>query len=123
MHVCVCVHVCVHAYMHACIHTNTHTCQMQNEPEMHPRTPLLPTRNLRPTLQGDALYAAEISLSLEKLNFQKLRDLHDVGGWRPAHAAARCCVCRALLAPARPLPACLPSPAFLPSFLPACLLG
>jgi hypothetical protein len=28
--------------------------------------------------QGDALYAAEIALSLEKLNFQKLRDLHDV---------------------------------------------
>ncbi len=31
-------------------------------------------------LQGDALYAAEVALSLEKLNFQKLRDLHTVSG-------------------------------------------
>jgi hypothetical protein len=29
-------------------------------------------------LQGDALYAMELALSLEKLNFQKLRELHDV---------------------------------------------
>lgn len=28
--------------------------------------------------QGDALYAMELALSLEKLNFQKLRELHDV---------------------------------------------
>lgn len=28
--------------------------------------------------KGDALYAMELVLSLEKLNFQKLRDLHDV---------------------------------------------
>ena len=27
---------------------------------------------------GDALYAMELSLSLEKLNFAKLRQLHDV---------------------------------------------
>jgi ferritin heavy chain len=29
-------------------------------------------------LQGDALYAMELALSLEKLNFQKLRELHDI---------------------------------------------
>lgn len=29
-------------------------------------------------LQGDALYAMELALSLEKLNFQKLRQLHSV---------------------------------------------
>jgi ferritin heavy chain len=28
--------------------------------------------------KGDALYASELALSLEKLNFQKLRELHDV---------------------------------------------
>mmetsp|Transcript_14750 Transcript_14750/g.37905 ORF Transcript_14750/g.37905 Transcript_14750/m.37905 type:complete len:113 (-) Transcript_14750:280-618(-) len=28
--------------------------------------------------KGDALYAMELALSLEKLNFQKLRALHDV---------------------------------------------
>ena len=28
--------------------------------------------------KGDALHAMEIGLSLEKLNFQKLRDLHEV---------------------------------------------
>eukprot|EP00882_Tetradesmus_deserticola_P006243 GHRQ01006569.1.p1 GENE.GHRQ01006569.1~~GHRQ01006569.1.p1 ORF type:complete len:212 (+),score=95.78 GHRQ01006569.1:278-913(+) len=28
--------------------------------------------------KGDALYAMELALSLEKLNFQKLRELHDV---------------------------------------------
>ncbi|KAF6251063.1 ferritin-like superfamily [Scenedesmus sp. NREL 46B-D3] len=28
--------------------------------------------------KGDALYAMELGLSLEKLNFQKLRELHDV---------------------------------------------
>ncbi len=28
--------------------------------------------------QGDALYAMELALSLEKLNFVKLRELHDV---------------------------------------------
>eukprot|EP00951_Prasinocladus_malaysianus_P024436 scaffold210993_cov48-Prasinocladus_malaysianus.AAC.2 len=28
--------------------------------------------------KGDALYAMELALSLEKLNFQKLRSLHDV---------------------------------------------
>lgn len=28
--------------------------------------------------QGDALYAMELALSLEKLNFQKLRELHDI---------------------------------------------
>lgn len=28
--------------------------------------------------KGDALYAMELALSLEKLNFQKLRDLHEV---------------------------------------------
>lgn len=28
--------------------------------------------------KGDALYAMELSLSLEKLNFQKLQALHDV---------------------------------------------
>ena len=35
---------------------------------------------LRTALQekGDALHAMEIGLSLEKLNFQKLRDLHEV---------------------------------------------
>ncbi|KAK9828562.1 hypothetical protein WJX72_000774 [[Myrmecia] bisecta] len=30
--------------------------------------------------KGDALYAMELALSLEKLNFQKLRHLHDVAG-------------------------------------------
>lgn len=30
------------------------------------------------SLAGDALYAFELALSLEKLNFQKLRQLHDV---------------------------------------------
>eukprot|EP00879_Flechtneria_rotunda_P027171 GHRR01029048.1.p1 GENE.GHRR01029048.1~~GHRR01029048.1.p1 ORF type:complete len:117 (+),score=46.97 GHRR01029048.1:549-899(+) len=28
--------------------------------------------------KGEALYAMELALSLEKLNFQKLRELHDV---------------------------------------------
>lgn len=28
--------------------------------------------------QGEALYAMELALSLEKLNFQKLRELHDI---------------------------------------------
>ena len=31
-----------------------------------------------PEDKGDALYAMELALSLEKLNFQKLRALHDV---------------------------------------------
>lgn len=31
-----------------------------------------------PTEKGDALHATELALSLEKLNFQKLRDLHTV---------------------------------------------
>ena len=35
-------------------------------------TPLVQTR------KGDALYAMELALSLEKLNFQKLRELHTV---------------------------------------------
>ena len=30
------------------------------------------------TDKGDALYAMELALALEKLNFQKLRALHDV---------------------------------------------
>lgn len=30
--------------------------------------------------KGDALYAFELALSLEKLNFQKLRHLHEGGG-------------------------------------------
>ncbi len=30
---------------------------------------------------GDALYAMELSLSLEKLNFDKLLHLWEVGGW------------------------------------------
>jgi ferritin heavy chain len=33
---------------------------------------------LLPLFQGDALYAMELALSLEKLNFQKLRELHDI---------------------------------------------
>ncbi len=31
------------------------------------------------TEKGDALHAAEIALSLEKLNFGKLRELHSLG--------------------------------------------
>ena len=31
-----------------------------------------------PPPQGEALYAMELALSLEKLNFQKLRELHAV---------------------------------------------
>lgn len=37
----------------------------------------MPTRSTPPA-QGDALYAMELALSLEKLNFTKLRELHDV---------------------------------------------
>ena len=29
-------------------------------------------------IQGEALYAMELALSLEKLNFQKLRELHAI---------------------------------------------
>jgi hypothetical protein len=36
------------------------------------------TRSLNLQGKGDALYAMELSLSLEKLNFQKLRQLHAV---------------------------------------------
>lgn len=43
----------------------------------HMPTLLLPLSPVSHT-QGDALYAMELALSLEKLNFQKLRELHDV---------------------------------------------
>ena len=37
-----------------------------------------PEANYNHSEKGDALHAMELALSLEKLNFQKLRDLHGV---------------------------------------------
>lgn len=43
--------------------------------------PLLPF--LSPTAKGDALHASELHLALEKMNFERLRALHEVRGvWR-----------------------------------------
>ena len=39
---------------------------------------LLPETEFNNKDKGDALYAMELSLSLEKLNFTKLRELHRV---------------------------------------------
>ena len=39
-------------------------------------------------MKGEALYAMELVLSLERLNFQKLRALHDVAG---KHGDAEMC--------------------------------
>ncbi len=53
-----------------------------NSPSTAPATTSSPYLHMSPALpsplQGDALYAMELALSLEKLNFQKLRELHDV---------------------------------------------
>jgi len=37
-----------------------------------------PQSNFQNEEKGDALHAMELALSLEKLNFHKLRELHDV---------------------------------------------
>lgn len=42
------------------------------------KTLVMPDVDLNHDVKGEALYAMELALSLEKLNFQKLRDLHDV---------------------------------------------
>ena len=55
-------------------------------PPTHPSIPPHPTHQTHappvhapPAPAGDALYAFELALSLEKLNFSKLRALHEVG--------------------------------------------
>lgn len=42
------------------------------------KTIVMPEMDFTHADKGEALYAMELALSLEKLNFQKLRDLHDV---------------------------------------------
>lgn len=42
------------------------------------QTILAPEMEFNHAEKGDALFAMELALSLEKLNFQKLRHLHDV---------------------------------------------
>eukprot|EP00955_Chlamydomonas_euryale_P082023 363662-Chlamydomonas_euryale.AAC.23 len=71
---------------------------------------LMPEMEFNNAEKGEALYAMELALSLEKLNFSKLRELHAVGS---KHEDANCfrqaCVgVRVPAAPRRQGPGCVP---------------